>query len=786
MHRPPITPVLALILTLVAFPQWGRAVEDAEEEDVVFWSDPRGIILPITEGELDLVRLGELRDRYEEGLAHLDAARWAEAVEILEDVAAEIPVPEVLLIATVAHFQLEHYGRCEELLGLALTSAADDIRCNNLMGLVLSAQGRATEAQPYLLLCRDQAVASGNDAFEAYAMLNLAQIELDLGHPADAEALAQDALDVGKKRRYGNVTAASYNTLGNVALYRGEMKAAEKYYRKSSGVERRGRGNEDRAAVLNNLANVLAARGELAGARDLLLEAVEAARETGRVTQEGGILVTLAGIEHQLGHEDAVDPMLDEALALFRRLDLERGIAEVRLQQARVARGRHRTREALDAIEMGRLALRALTLPRLEAEMDLLEAELLLDDGDASAAALRAQAARKWFASAEQPALEAAATLAWAEAVAQAGSHEDAATGFGHALEILESAQDAARLADAQQRYGLFLLQRGDLVRGGALLDLSLEWMEEAGMHGLAARTHNQAGAALVEADALERALARFEAGQALGARAEDVGLEDLCRSNRIRVLAQLGRWDEAQEAAGAQPPAEIAELVGSGRARAAYQEGVDAMGREDWADAAQALDRAIELAPASDEDLRRTAHATLRRIFHFQGQEAHEQGDYPTAAEHYGAAFEHVGFEEDPVAEGDLLKDMGMLKFDLEDVAASMDFLEQALASAEASSDDRLLRTVRFNLGLVAMESDPVRSRTELEASMAVVVDARDELAAATRFNLGVLLYREGEQARSRTLFEDAQGLYVALGMDANAQQIQGYLDEFADMERP
>ena len=785
--RPPLLPrVLALLLVTVSVPQGVRAVEDAEEEDVVFWSDPRGIILPITEGELDLVRLGELREQYEVGLEHLDAGRWDEAVEILEVVAAEIPVAEVLLTAAVAHFQLEHYGRCEELLGLALATAAEDVRCNNLMGLALSAQGRPTEAQPYLLICRERAQASGNDAFEAYAMLNLAQIELDLGHPGRAEELAQGALDVGKKRRYGNVTAASHNTLGNVALYRGEMKAAEKHYRRSSGVERRGRGNEDRAAVLNNLANVLAARGDLEGARDLLLEAVEASRETGRSTQEGGILVTLAGIEHQLGHDEAVDPMLEEALGLFRRLELERGVAEVRLQEARVARGRHRTPEALEAIELGRLALRDLTLPRIEAELDLLEAELLLDASDPTAAAGRAPAPPNWFAAAEQPALEAAAALAWAEASAATGAEEDAATAFEQALAALQGADDDARLADAQQRYGLFLLHRGELERGGTLVDSSLRWMEDAGMVGLAARTHNQAGAALVDVGAPEPALGRFEAGQAAGARAGDAQLEELCRANRIRVLAQLGRWDEAQEIAGPDAPEEILALVGSGRARGAYQDGVDAMGREDWPSAVQALERALDLAPAADEDLRKTAHSTLRRLFHFQGQEAHENGDFPTAADHYGAAFEHVGFEEDPVAEGDLLKDMGMLKFDLEDVAASLGFLEQALAAAEASGDERLMRTVRFDLGLVAMESDPTRARSELEASLAVIEGASDELAAATRYNLGVLLYREGERDASRGMMEAAQGLYLALGMDTNAQQIQGYLDEFEDMERP
>lgn len=777
--------LLALAIAAVAAPRPCSAVEEAQEDDGVFWSDPRGIILPIGEGELDLVRLGELREQYELGMGHLGSGRWAAAVETLEVVCAEIPVPEVLLSAAVAHFQLEQYARAEELLGHALSAAGEDVRCNNLMGLVLSAQGRPTEAQPFLMVCRDRAAADGNDAFEAYAMLNLAQIELDLGHPGRGEELAQGALDLGKRKRFGNVTAASYNTLGNVALYRGEMKAAEKYYRRSSGVERRGRGNEDRAAVLNNLANVLAARGDLAGARDLLMEAVDAAREASRTTQEGGILVTLAGIEHQLGNDAAVDPMLDNALELFRRLELDRGIAEVRLQQARVSRGRQRYSEALERVELGRLALDGLTLPRLVAELDLLEAELLLDTGDLTAATVRALSAREWFASAQQPALEAGAAIAWAEAAARSEARDDALAGFEHALAVLDTCDDPARLADAQQRYGLFLLSQGEVDRGMDLVEASVTWMAETHRDDLAAQTHNLAGAALVDAGILEDALICFAAGQSSAARAGDSGIEALCRSNRIRVLAQLDRWDEALEAAGPDPSPEHLALVESGRARSAFHAGLEAMDREEWSAASMHMGQVLERAPASEETLRVAAHANLRMITHHQGREALQQGDYPTAAEHLLEALEHVGFEEDPLAEARVLEDMGMLKFELQDTQAAVGFLEQALAAAEAAGDQPLRRTIHFHLGLVCMETDEARALAELTAAIAARPDASDELAAASHYNLGILQYRLEQYGDSRSSLERALQLYQTLGAAPQAQQIREYLDEFPEQDR-
>ena len=763
-----------------------QAAEDAGADDQVFWSDPRGIILPMGEGELDMVRLGQLREQYERGMAHLEAGAWAEAAEDLEAVAAELPVPEVLLGTAMAHFQLEHYGRAEQLLSLAVGDAPADVRVANLLGLALSAQGRAGEAVPELERCMNLAEATGNRAFEAYAMLNLAQAQLDLGAPRRAAELAADALEIGRGRRYGNVIAAAQNALGNVALYRGDSREAERYYRKSMQVERRGRGNDDRAAVLNNLANVRAARGDLAEARDLLEEAVSVAREAGRRTQQGGILVTLAGLEQQLGATPTAEACLAEALDIFEELDLDRGIVEVRLQQARVARAGHHTSAALDLLEMARVGSRTLTLPQLSAEMDLLEAELLLDVGDFPAAALAAERAASWFEATEQARRGARARLAWAEAREAIGDESAADEGYGRALEVLEGGDDQALISDARQRYGLCLLRRGEVERGAPLLAGSLSWMERQGRYDMMAQALNLAGAAYAEIGDLDSALESFEAAGGAAALAGRDDLLTLARTNQLSVLSRLGRWDEAADLAGPDADAAVLGVIQLGRASVLFDEGLAAMDAEQWDRAVDRLQAVLVAAPGDDRTLRVPAHANLRMIEHHLGLACMDAGDLPGAADHLERALEHVSHEQNAASEARLLKDLALLRFELGDVDRAARLMEQAQTAASASGDDEVVRTTTFHTGLVLMESEPEIARTSLAQVISAHPDAADELAAAAHYNLGILLFRAGEIEASRQALIDARTLYEQHGRADQVDQIDGYLEDFPVPEAP
>ncbi len=758
-----------------------RATDEAAEGDEAFWVDTRGIILPVAaDGELDMVRLGELRQAFDGGIEHLREARWEEAAVALEGVAAELPVPDVLVPAAVARFQQERYARAQAHLELSLAADPSDVRANNLMGLVLSAQGKALDARPYLEACRAQAEATGNASFEAYAMLNLAQVELDLGNPELAGELADGALSIGRNERFGNVTAAALNTRGNVALYHGRYKDAEKLYRRSLGIERRGRGNRDQGAVLNNMATVLAARGELAEARTLLLQAVEEAREGGNRTQEAGILVSLAGLEHQLGQQDAMRAHLDEAVAIYRDLDLQRGMVEVRLQEARLARDEQRWTEAMDAVELARIALRDLSLPHMVAEVELLECELLLDRADPHAARAPAERSRAWYEEASQPVQAASAELCWAEATAAVGESQEAAAAYRRVIAALEASGAEIRLADARQRYGLFLVAHGEVEAGRETIAAATEWLRDEGRHEDCAQIANAEGCALGDAGALEPALAAFEASERAASAAERADLEQAARTNRVSILVRLGRLDEAEQLAGPSPDPELLETIALARGRRSFEAGLAAMEQQRYDEALARMEEVVAVVPAGDRTMLPATHANLRMIEHHLGLLQLEQGDHDGATRHLERALEHVSYEEDRGAEARLLKDLAVIRTDLEDTDRALFYLDQALPAAREAGDDALVRAVRFQTGLVTMDTDPERSRAELEAVVADPAAPADELAAAGHFNLGIVLFRMDDYEASRASLTRARALYQTLGDQARVAMIDEYLADF------
>lgn len=778
----------ALFLAGLSVAVSAGASEESSGEDPVFWSDPRGVVFSLdgVGDDLDLVRLGQLRDRYEAGMAHLNGGRWEEAAVDLEGVAEELAIPAVLHGAAVAHFQLEHYAHARQLLEMSVAVDPEDERANNLLGLVLGALGRPADALPYLQRCWELSGASGNAAFEAFAMLNLAQMELELGHPEQARKLAEDALAIGQQRRYGNVIAVARNSLGNVALYLGDLKGAEKQYRKSMQVERRGRGNEDKGAILNNLANVLSGRGEIEAARELLVEALAECRSAGHRAQEGGVLVTLAGLEHRMGQGQTAQEHLEQALAIFDDLELQRGRAEVRLQQARIARGEERPRAADEFLELARIALRDLALPQLVAQLDLVACEVNLDRGDPGAAAAAGEAAGAWFRGADRPVDGAGATLCWADARAAMGGLEDARGGYQSAVEILQGTDGGARLADARQRSGLFELRHGDVDEGGRRLDLAAAWLEDAGRHRELAIARNLEGYALHQRELTGLALTAFERASGAAAEAEDAELISRIRGNRIQMLVLLDRHAEARRLAEqGGDPGDIS-LVALAEAQLGFRQALDAMDAERWEDASEALQRVLALLPADDEQVRPSAQANLRMVEHRRGLDALERGDLAAAIGHLEAAMDQLSHAEDPATEARLLHDLAVVRLELQDLERAATLLRQAMTSAVAADDADLQRSVQFQLGLVLLEEDPGAAEVALRSCLTLADGATDELAAATRYNLGILLYRGGEYRASFDSLAASREIYRALGREDQVAIIDGYLEEFPPLDDP
>jgi tetratricopeptide (TPR) repeat protein len=207
-------------------------------------------------------------------------------------------------------------------------------------------------------------------------------------------------------------------------------------------------------------------------------------------------------------------------------------------------------------------------------------------------------------------------------------------------------------------------------------------------------------------------------------------------------------------------------------------------MEAERWPEAAAAMTDALAQLPADDEQVRPAAHANLRMIEHHRGLLALERGELDAAMEHLERAIDQLAAAGDAAAEARLLHDLAVVRIELEDLERARVYLAQALPAAEASGDRDLLRAVHFQTGLALLEIDPGSAMVALHNALAVDPAAADELSAACRYNLGILLYRDGAHAESRRALEESRELYRALGRSEQVALIDEYLEEFEALE--
>jgi DNA-binding NtrC family response regulator/tetratricopeptide (TPR) repeat protein len=295
---------------------------------------------------------------------------------------------------------------------------------HNLLALASFHLGDRDAAAEGYRRALDLARRSGHRVGEANILLNLGVLRLRAGDPEAGVAYSRRALRLAEEAGDPELAASVANNLGNRAHDRGELDEARRLFREALEVrERLGQPGEV-ALLLNNLgstdlaaddalaaedrfrralelaeragaaaalalarANIgraLAARGRLAEALAALERSLEERRRSGDRTRVAIVLAELSRVERALGRRERATAAAEEAIALEPADPAAAWAARLAREEAQAAED---PAGAAARIAGARDALRALGLPRPEAEAGVALARAHLALGDSALAA---------------------------------------------------------------------------------------------------------------------------------------------------------------------------------------------------------------------------------------------------------------------------------------------------------------------------------------------------------------------------------------------------------------
>lgn len=154
----------------------------------------------------------------------------------------------------------------------------------NNLGIVLTAQGKLSEAEPYRreALSGARRVLGVDHPLTLTSMNNMGDLLDSQGRLSEAEPYFREALD-GRRRVLGEDhqdTVTSINNLGFLLKSQGKLSEAEPYYREALDGRRRGLGDDHPYTLIaiNNMGTLLHAQGELSRAESYYRESLEGRR----------------------------------------------------------------------------------------------------------------------------------------------------------------------------------------------------------------------------------------------------------------------------------------------------------------------------------------------------------------------------------------------------------------------------------------------------------------------------------------------------------------------------
>lgn len=171
------------------------------------------------------------------------------------------------------------------------------------LGWLEQIRGNLEASESYLEEGRDHARRAGSPYWEVYVQYGLAFLVLARGETDRARALFEKVLDCSEREGYRELGAECLNGLGDLARFAGDAERARAYYRQKRDRAREMSRPPEVATALLNLVQVELMDGRYDEAAELLSDAEQGFRETGR-TEKHPDMVRIARLVLAAGTGD--------------------------------------------------------------------------------------------------------------------------------------------------------------------------------------------------------------------------------------------------------------------------------------------------------------------------------------------------------------------------------------------------------------------------------------------------------------------------------------------------
>lgn len=246
--------------------------------------------------------------------------------------------------------------------------------------------GEHAQAREYYELSLEQALNGEAFRLAGHACTMLGVLDWQGGALEQAEDWYRQALAHYAAAGEEHGAASALGNLGNLAMQRGEHERAAELLLQAQDRFVAAGDLVGQSAVFTNLALISRRRSRLHEAHRYQSEAVDIQSRLGVGSMLTRSLSYLAALEMELGNWDEAEELLAEAMAMAIDQDNRLGVAEARLEQARLAAFRLRAAEALAIAERALADFGDLQMPGFQALALGIAAEAELELGDAQSA----------------------------------------------------------------------------------------------------------------------------------------------------------------------------------------------------------------------------------------------------------------------------------------------------------------------------------------------------------------------------------------------------------------